>query len=157
AHGRRARSRRARRARRSWRVRAGRARRARRHRRALPRLLEDRDRARHRARRHAGDDRPEPRAAGARMTFAELLAASHPTIDVARAERVLAAVADGYSPIWIARHAVPGGIDETELAAILDVKERWDALRERQRFVAEEIARQGRLMPELRATIEATF
>lgn len=90
------------------------------------------------------------------MTFAELLAASHPTMDLARAERVLAAVADGYSPVWIARRS-GAEVTESEVTAVLDTRERWDALRERQRFVAEEIARQGRLTPELRATIDATF
>jgi len=91
------------------------------------------------------------------MTFAELLAASNPTIDPARADAVLAAVAEGYAPVWIARRAEPDGITDAELATILETKERWDALRERQRFVAEEIERQGRLTPELRVTIEATF
>jgi len=93
------------------------------------------------------------------MTFPEFLAAAHPEIDAGRASTALALVADGYAPLYVARRRADAtsGLSEAELATVLDAKERWDALRERQRFVVEEIARQDRLTPELEHTITTTF
>ena len=93
------------------------------------------------------------------MTFAEFLADAHPDIQAAHAVAALDLVAEGFAPVFVARRCGErtGGLSETELAVVLDAKERYDALRERQRFVIEEAARQGGLTPELRSTIEATF
>src|SRR5689334_3656747 len=93
------------------------------------------------------------------MTFDEFLAGSHPDVPAAQAAAVLDLVGDGVAPVVVARRHRDrtGGLGDGAIAAILDAKERYDALRERQRFVVEEIARQGALAPELRATIESTF
>ena len=93
------------------------------------------------------------------MTFPEFLAAAHPEIDATRAAAALALVADGYAPLFVARRRseATGGLSETDLTTVLDAKERWDALRERQRFVVEEIQRQNRLTSELEHTITTTF
>ena len=93
------------------------------------------------------------------MTFAEFLAEYHPDIDPTRAATALELVADGLAPVFVGRRCGErtGGLDEAALATILEAKERYDALRERQRFVIEEVTRQGRLTPELRATVESTF
>ncbi len=93
------------------------------------------------------------------MTFEQFLAGSHPDIPTECATAVLALVADGVAAVVVARRhrERTGGLDDVEIAAILDAKERYDALRERQRFVVEEIARQGALGAELRAAIESTF
>jgi uncharacterized protein len=93
------------------------------------------------------------------MTFAEFLADAHPGIDPARAAAALDLVAEGFAPVFVARRcgARTGGLGDAELASVLDAKERYDALRERQRFIVEEAARQGAATPELRSTIEATF
>jgi uncharacterized protein len=93
------------------------------------------------------------------MTLAQFLAVACPQIDPNRVATALALVAEGLSPVFIARRCGErtGGLTEAELGAILDAKERYDALRERQRFVVEEIARQERLTPELRGAIESTF
>ena len=89
------------------------------------------------------------------MTFPEFLAAAHPEIDATRASAALGLVADGWSPLFVARRRTDdtGGLGEAELATVLEAKERWDALRERQRFVVEEIQRQNRLTSELEHTI----
>jgi uncharacterized protein len=93
------------------------------------------------------------------LTFTEFFAASHPHVAAEHVAAVLALVAAGTAPIVVARRCRDrtGGLGDAEVTAILDAKERYDALRERQRFVVEEIARQGTLGAELRAAIEATF
>jgi uncharacterized protein len=93
------------------------------------------------------------------MTFHEYLASIGSTVPPAGADAVLALVAEGHAPLFVARRRQDrtGGLGEAEVRAVLEARERWDALHERQRFVTEEIARQGRLTPELRATIESTF
>ena len=93
------------------------------------------------------------------MTFTEFFAASHPHVAAEHVAAVLALVADGTAPIVVARRCRDrtGGLGDAEVTAILDAKERYDALKERQRFVVEEIARQGTLGAELRAAIESTF
>jgi protein Tex len=93
------------------------------------------------------------------VTFAEFLAAQHPEIPPEQAEAVLALLAEGYAPVFVARRRAErtGGAGEAVVRAVVDAKERWDALRERQRFVVEEIARQQKLTPELRAAVEGTL
>jgi uncharacterized protein len=93
------------------------------------------------------------------VTFAEFLAGSCPELPAERVDAVLALVAEGFAPLFIARRCGDrtGGLGEAEVAAIVEAKQRYDALRERQRFVAEEIARQGKLDAGLQATIERTF
>ena len=93
------------------------------------------------------------------MTFETFLATRHPDVDPARALAALALIADGVAPLVVVRRhqAAPDGLTMGALARVLDAKERWDALRERQRFVLEEVDRQGRRTPELEAAIESTF
>jgi uncharacterized protein len=90
------------------------------------------------------------------MTFEEFLHGTHPHLSAAAATALLERIADGLPLPCVLRDA-PGGLGEADVHAVLDAEERFDALRERQRFVCEEIARQGRLDATLRATIEATF
>jgi uncharacterized protein len=93
------------------------------------------------------------------VTFEDFVAAAHPDVAAEHVAAVLSLVADGYAPVFVARRCRDrtGGLGDTEVTAIIDAKERYEALRERQRFVVEEIARQGALGDELRAAIESTF
>ncbi|HXJ33216.1 MAG TPA: Tex-like N-terminal domain-containing protein [Candidatus Eisenbacteria bacterium] len=93
------------------------------------------------------------------MTFDAFLHAAHPHIPIAAAQAVLALVAEGATLPFIARYRKERtqNLAERDVMAVADAKERYDALLLRQRFVCEEIARQGKLTPALRAEVEATF
>ena len=71
------------------------------------------------------------------MTFTEFFATSHPHVAAEHVAAVLALVADGTAPIVVARRCGDrtGGLGDAEVTAILDAKERYDALRLRMRFV----------------------
>ena len=50
-----------------------------------------------------------------------------------------------------------GNLDEVAIQSVLDAKETWDAVVHRKTFIVEEIDRQGKLTPELKERILATF
>ena len=97
------------------------------------------------------------------LTFYAWLAQQHPTststIPRAGAEAVLALAAGGATVPFIARYRKEqtGNLDEVAIRDVIDAKERWDELVKRQAFIVEEIARQGKLTPELEARVRGTF
>jgi protein Tex len=93
------------------------------------------------------------------LTFSAWLTEQHPTIPRSGAEAVLALSAGGATVPFIARYRKEqtGNLDEVAIRDVIDAKERWDDLVKRQSFIAEEIARQGKLTPELEARIRGTF
>jgi protein Tex len=93
------------------------------------------------------------------MTFPAWLGARHPKIPIAGAQAILALADGGATVPFIARYRKEqtGNLDEVAIRDVLEAKERWDDLIQRQGFIVEEIARQGKLTPELEARIRATF
>ena len=95
------------------------------------------------------------------LTFFAWLAEQHPTSTLPRAgaEAVLALAAGGATVPFIARYRKEqtGNLDEVAIRDVIDAKERWDDLVKRQAFIVEEIARQGKLTPELEARVRGTF
>src|SRR6185503_9880813 len=75
------------------------------------------------------------------------------------AEAVLALAEGGATVPFIARYRKEqtGNLDEVAIRQALDAKERWDGLCKRQAFIVEEIARQGKLTPQLEGRIRGTF
>src|ERR1041384_2848681 len=93
------------------------------------------------------------------MEFAAFLHARHPDVPLPAADAVLRLVAEGATLPFIARYRKEqtGNLDEVRIQAVIEAREDWDALLARQDFVVREIERQGKLTPELRERILATF
>jgi uncharacterized protein len=93
------------------------------------------------------------------LTFSGWLAAQHPQIPLAGAQAVLTLAEGGATVPFIARYRKEqtGNLDEVAIRQVIEAKERWDDLIKRQAFIVEEIARQGKLTPELEARIRDTF
>ena len=87
------------------------------------------------------------------LTFSSWFAAQQPKIPLAGAQAILALAEGGATVPFIARYRKEqtGNLDEVAIRHVLDAKERWDAIIKRQAFIVEEIARQGKLTPELEA------
>jgi uncharacterized protein len=80
-------------------------------------------------------------------------------ISAASTEAVLKLAEDGATIPFMARYRKEqtGGLDEVQIQAVLDSKERWDTLIKRQAYIIEEIDRQKKLTPELKDRVLATF
>jgi uncharacterized protein len=93
------------------------------------------------------------------LTFSGWLAAQHPQIPLSGAQAILALAEGGATVPFIARYRKEqtGNLDEVAIRQVIEAKERWDDLIKRQAFIVEEIARQGKLTPELEARIRETF
>ncbi len=93
------------------------------------------------------------------MNFETWFKEKHPGIPPRSAAAVLALGAEGATVPFIARYRkeATGGLDEVAVLAILDAKETWDEVVKRQTFVTGEIEAQGKLTPELKARLLATF
>ena len=83
----------------------------------------------------------------------------HPEISNRSAQAVLALVAEGGTIPFIARYRKEqtGNLDEVGIQAVIDKKEKWDAIVKRQTFIVEEIERQKKLTPELKEKVLSTF
>src|SRR5215831_7805906 len=93
------------------------------------------------------------------LSFDDWFSTRNARIPVASAKAVLALSEGGATLPFIARYRKEqtGNLDEVAIQAVLDAKEAWDALEHRKRFVCEEIERQAKLTPELKARILATY
>jgi uncharacterized protein len=93
------------------------------------------------------------------MDFQSWLRERHPEIPDAGARAVLALAEGGATVPFMARYRKEqtGNLDEVAIRNVLDTKERWDEITKRQAFIVEEIARQGKLSPELEARVRGTF
>jgi uncharacterized protein len=92
-------------------------------------------------------------------SFEDWFTTSHATIPVASAKAVLALSEGGATLPFIARYRKEqtGNLDEIAIQRVLDAKETWDAVQHRKKFVCDEIEKQGKLTPELRERILATY
>ena len=93
------------------------------------------------------------------MTFETWLPSVAPGIPLPGASAVLKLAGEGASVPFIARYRKEqtGNLDEVAIQKVLDAKERWDETLHRQSFILEEIERQKKLTPELKARILASF
>src|ERR1700712_2381179 len=100
-----------------------------------------------------------PRTPASFSSFSHWLEEQHPQIPWAGAQAVLALAEGGATVPFIARYRKEqtGNLDEVAIRQVIETKERWDELCKRQAFIVEEIARQGKLTPELEAKVRATF
>ncbi|MBY0370264.1 RNA-binding transcriptional accessory protein [bacterium] len=72
---------------------------------------------------------------------------------------MLRLAADGGTIPFIARYRkeATGGLDEVAIEKVIDGKEEWDRLIQRQTFIAAEIETQGKLTPELKAAVLSCY
>ncbi len=93
------------------------------------------------------------------MNFETWFQEKHPGISPRSAAAVLALGAEGGTVPFIARYRkeATGGLDEVAVLAVLDAKEAWNEVVKRQAFVVGEIEAQGKLTPDLKARLLATF
>ncbi|MGK5083820.1 Tex family protein [Bdellovibrionota bacterium FG-1] len=93
------------------------------------------------------------------MNFENWFKELHPAISTPSAHAVLKLVEDGGTVPFIARYRKEqtGNLDEVAIQAVIDGKERWDSILKRQQFIVEEIDRQKKLTPELKAKLMSTF
>jgi uncharacterized protein len=95
----------------------------------------------------------------AEVTFESWLAKSHPAIPPQGVAAVLRLTEEGGTVPFIARYRKEqtGALDEVAIRAVIDGKETWDSVLKRQKFIAEEVERQGKLTDELRAKLMGTY
>jgi uncharacterized protein len=93
------------------------------------------------------------------MTFPEWFTPRHPQISVASAAAVLKLADEGATVPFVARYRKEetGNLDEVAIRQVIDAKESWDEILKRQTFIVEEIERQGKLTPELKDQLLASF
>ena len=93
------------------------------------------------------------------MNFETWLKAKHPEIPTRSAAAVLELASGGATVPFIARYRkeATGGLDEVAVENVLGSRKTWDEIVKRQAFVLEEIEAQGKLTPELKARLAATF
>jgi uncharacterized protein len=93
------------------------------------------------------------------LTFETWFSQKHAAIPVPSAKAVLALSEGGATLPFIARYRKEqtGNLDEVAIQAVLDAKESWDAVQHRKQVICDEIAKQGKLTPELKEKIEATY
>ncbi|HEY4185441.1 MAG TPA: Tex family protein [Polyangia bacterium] len=93
------------------------------------------------------------------MTFPTWFASQHPTVPIASAMSVLRLAEGGATVPFIARYRKEetGNLDEVAIRQAIDGKALWDEILARQKYIGEEIERQGKLTPELKDRLLATF
>ncbi len=92
-------------------------------------------------------------------TFAAWFATHHPTIPLASALAVLRLADGGATVPFIARYRKEetGNLDEVAIRQSIDARALWDEILGRQKYIVEEIERQGKLTVELKERLLATF
>ncbi|HXI58044.1 MAG TPA: Tex family protein [Polyangia bacterium] len=93
------------------------------------------------------------------MNFSSWFSSRHPQIPIASADAVLRLADGGATVPFLARYRKEetGNLDEVAIRQVLEAKESWDEIVKRQAFIVEEIERQQKLTPELKAQILGTF
>ncbi|MGD0527499.1 MAG: Tex-like N-terminal domain-containing protein, partial [Polyangiaceae bacterium] len=93
------------------------------------------------------------------LTFDEWFHRREAAIPVASAKAVLALAEGGATLPFIARYRKEqtGNLDEVAIQRVLEAKETWDAVAHRKQFICDEIEKQGKLTPELKERILATY
>ncbi len=93
------------------------------------------------------------------MTFESWFQSRHPGVSPQSVASVLRLSAEGGTIPFIARYRkeATGNLDEVAIEQVIDGKEEWDNLLQRQKYIASEIESQGKLTPEIRSNIETCF
>jgi uncharacterized protein len=93
------------------------------------------------------------------LTFEAWFSSRHTNISIASARAVLALAEGGATLPFIARYRKEqtGNLDEVAIQNVLEAKETWDAVEHRKKFICDEIEKQGKLTPELKERILATY
>ncbi|EKD41302.1 MAG: hypothetical protein ACD_73C00773G0009 [uncultured bacterium] len=93
------------------------------------------------------------------MNFETWFTDLHPHIPVQSAQAVLKLAGEGGTIPFIARYRKEqtGNLDEVGIQSVIDAFEKWEMILQRQKFILEEIERQGKLTPELKEKIGTTF
>jgi uncharacterized protein len=93
------------------------------------------------------------------MTFEKWLSTLDASIPAQAAHAVLALKAEGATVPFIARYRkeVTGNLDEVKIQKVMDLKEEWDEVLNRQSYIVSEIDKQGKLTDELKTRILVCF
>jgi uncharacterized protein len=93
------------------------------------------------------------------LSFDDWFAAKNASISNKSANAVLALSEGGATLPFIARYRKEqtGNLDEVAIQTVLDAKENWDAIAARKKTITDEIEKQGKLTPELKEKIIATY
>lgn len=93
------------------------------------------------------------------MIFETWLSKFDSTIPVPSMHAVLALKAEGATLPFIARYRKEqtGNMDEVQIQKIIDLKEEWDEIINRQKYILGEIDRQGKLTDELKTKLATTY
>jgi uncharacterized protein len=93
------------------------------------------------------------------LTFEAWFSRRHADIPVPSAKAVLTLADGGATLPFIARYRKEqtGNLDEVAIQRVLDARDAWDAVQHRKTFILEEIEKQGKLTPELKERIQATY
>jgi protein Tex len=93
------------------------------------------------------------------LSFDDWFSSTHATIPVTSARAVLSLAQGGATLPFIARYRKEqtGNLDEVAIQSVLEARETWDAVEHRKKFICAEIERQGKLTPELKEKILATY
>ncbi|RYZ70884.1 MAG: RNA-binding transcriptional accessory protein, partial [Proteobacteria bacterium] len=93
------------------------------------------------------------------MNLEQWFALKVPGVSFSSIDTVLKLSAEGATVPFLARYRkeATGGLDEVQIQNSLDAKEAFDTITSRQKYILEEIERQGKLTDELKAKISTTF
>ena len=91
--------------------------------------------------------------------FFRWFASRHPAIPLPSATSVLQLAESGATVPFMARYRkeATGNLDEVAIRHVIEAKKLWDEIVGRQKYIVEEIERQGKLTPELKDQILSTF
>ncbi len=93
------------------------------------------------------------------MQFDSFLKKQAADVSLFSANAVLQLVGEGATVPFMARYRKEktGNLDEVQIRAVIDAKEKWDEILKRQEFITGEIAKQDKLTEALKKTIQETF
>ncbi|MBU6153586.1 MAG: RNA-binding transcriptional accessory protein [Bdellovibrionales bacterium] len=93
------------------------------------------------------------------MTFESFLQSQDPSIPLRSAGAVLELKSEGATVPFIARYRKEktGNLDEVKIQRVIDLKEEWDEILNRQGYILGEIEKQGKLTGELKGRILGSF
>lgn len=93
------------------------------------------------------------------VTFELWFQSQYPAIKLNGALSVVRLASEGATVPFIARYRKEqtGNLDEVAIRNVLDAKEEWDWLVNRQAYIIKEIEKQNKLTPELKAKVESSF
>ena len=93
------------------------------------------------------------------MTFETWFRQLAPTVPTQSMLAVLELKSEGATLPFIARYRKEktGNLDEVQIQKVIDLKEEWDEILNRQGYILGEIEKQGKLTDELKSKISTTF